>query len=102
MPERAHAYYIESIRHKALSLFFLTGNIKGLDGKLIDRLRKMLTYIVNAGSFEELKLPPNYGLHPLTGDRAGSWSMTVTKNWRMTFSKRDEQTIAELDLEDYH
>ncbi len=93
---------IESIRHKSLSRFFLTGNAKGLDGNLVDRLRKMLNYIVNAGTFEELKLPPNYGLHPLTGDRAGSWAMVVTKNWRLTFTKRDEQTVAELDLEDYH
>lgn len=93
---------IESIRHKALSRFFLTGNAKGLDGSLVDRLRKMLNYIVNAGSFEELKLPPNYGLHPLTGGHAGRWSMTVTKNWRLTFTRRDAQTVAELDLEDYH
>ena len=93
---------IESIRHKSLGRFFLTGNAKGLDGNLVDRLRKMLGYIVSAGSFEELKLPPNYGLHPLTGDRAGTWSMTVTKNWRLTFIKLDAQTIAELDLEDYH
>jgi proteic killer suppression protein len=49
-----------------------------------------------------MELPPNYGHHPLTGDRAGMWSMTVTKNWRLTFTKRDEQTVAELDLEDYH
>lgn len=93
---------IESIRHKALSRFYLTGSPKGLDGNLVDRLRKMLNYIVSAGSFEELKLPPNYGLHPLTGDRAGTWSMTVTKNWRLTFIKIDAQTIADLDLEDYH
>jgi toxin HigB-1 len=47
-------------------------------------------------------MPPNYGLHPLTGDRAGSWAMTLTKNWRMTFIKIDEHRIADLDLEDYH
>ena len=93
---------IESIRHKALSRFYLTGNAKGLDGKLIERLRKMLTYIVNSRDFEELKLQPNYGLHALTGDRAGSWSMTVTKNWRMTFTKIDEHSVADLDLEEYH
>ena len=28
--------------------------------------------------------------------------LTVTKNWRMTFVKIDDQTIADLDLEDYH
>ena len=93
---------IESIRHKALRRFFLTGQSRGLDGNLVERLRKMLSYINSVSSFDELVIPPNYSLHPLTGNRAGSWSMTVTKNWRMTFTRVDEQTIADLDLEDYH
>lgn len=93
---------IESISDKALRRFFETGNAKGIDGNLVDRLRKMLNYIVNADDFDELKVPPNYGLHALTGDRAGTWSMTVTKNWRLTFVKIDDRTIADLDLEDYH
>ena len=93
---------IESIRHKALRRFFLTGQSRGLDGNLVERLRKMLSYINSVSSFDELAIPPNYALHPLTGDRPGSWSMTVTKNWRMTFAKIDDETIADLDLEDYH
>jgi toxin HigB-1 len=93
---------IDSIRHKALLRYFTTGNAKGLDSKQLDRLRKMLAFITAAGAFEELSIPPNYGLHPLTGNRTGDWAMTVTRNWRLTFSKVDEQTITNLDLEDYH
>ena len=44
----------------------------------------------------------NYGAHQLTGDRAGVWSLTVTKNWRMTFTISDAPAIEDLDLEDYH
>jgi proteic killer suppression protein len=93
---------IESIRHKALRRLFVDGNARGIDGNLAERLSKMLAYIVNAGDFEELAIPPNYGLHPLTGSRDGEWAMTVTRNWRLTFSKLDQQTITDLDLEDYH
>jgi toxin HigB-1 len=93
---------IESIRHKVLLRFFTTGNAKGLDGNLVDRLRKMLAFIVAADHFEELNIPPNFGLHPLTGNRAGIWAMTVTRNWRLTFRKVDDQTVGDLDLEDYH
>ncbi len=93
---------IDSIRHKALRRLFEEGSAKGLDGNQVDRLRKMLAYIVNAGDFAELGIPPSYGLHPLVGDRQGRWAMTVTKNWRLTFTKVDEQTLADLDLEDYH
>ena len=93
---------IDSIRHKPLRRLFEEGATRGIDGKLVDCLRKMLAYIVNAESFEELGIPPNCGLHPLTGDRDGIWAMTVTRNWRLTFRKVDDRTLAELDLEDYH
>ena len=92
---------IESITHKGLRRFFETGNAKGLVGD-VNRLRKMLAFIDAAASFDELAVPPNYGLHELVGDKAGRWAMTVTRNWRLTFIKLDEQSIAELDLEDYH
>ena len=92
---------IERIAHKGLRRFFETGNAKGLVGDA-NRIRKMLAFIDAAGGFDELAAPPNYGLHELVGDRAGRWAMTVTKNWRLTFIKIDETTIADLDLEDYH
>lgn len=92
---------IESISHKGLRRYFETGNARGLVGD-VDRIRKMLNFINAAASFEELSTPPNFGLHPLTGDRASDWSMTVTKNWRMTFRLNERGSITDLDLEDYH
>jgi len=92
---------IDSIAHKGLRRFFETGNAKGLVGD-VTRIRKMLAFIDAAGSFDELAVPPNYGLHELVGDKAGRWAMTVTKNLRLTFVRIDEATIADLNLEDYH
>ena len=92
---------IVSIRHKGLRRFFETGNPKGLVGDT-GRLRKMLAYIDAAEGLEELAIPPNFGLHELTGDRKGSWSMTVTRNWRLTFRINDEGALSDMDLEDYH
>ncbi len=62
----------------------------------------MLALIRYAPKFEELTKPPNFGFHALGGDRKGTYAMTVTKNWRLTFTKVDERTVAELDLKDYH
>ncbi|WP_324072482.1 MAG: type II toxin-antitoxin system RelE/ParE family toxin [Erythrobacter sp.] len=90
---------IESISHKGLRRFFETGNAKGLVGD-VNRLRKMLAFMDAATSFDELTVPPNYGSHELVGDKAGRWAMTVTRNWRLTFTKLNEYSIAELDLED--
>lgn len=91
---------IESITHKALRKMVETGSTKGVMEHR--RVINMVQYIVDASSFDELAIPPNFGFHPLTGDRAGTFAMAVTKNWRMTFTKVDDQTIADLDLEDYH
>ena len=93
---------IESIRHKALRHFAETGKAKGLPGNLVERLRNMLAFLAAVDSPEELKSPPNFGAHRLTGDREGDWALTMTKNWRMTFRINDASAIEDLDLEDYH
>ncbi len=95
------AVEIESILHKGLKRFFETGNAKGFVGD-VERIRKMLAFITAAASIEELATPPNYGLHPLAGERTGTWSMTVTRNWRMTFRLTAANALADMDLEDCH
>ncbi len=93
---------IESIRHKALRRFAESGSSKGLPTGSLDRLRRMLLFIEAIEQAEELRIPPNYGAHQLTGDRKGEWSLTVTKNWRMTFRVNARGAIEDMDLEDYH
>jgi plasmid maintenance system killer protein len=52
-------------------------------------------------NIENLGAPPGWRVHPLVGDRAGTWSISVSGNWRITFTiERGE--IINLDLEDYH
>ena len=92
---------IENIRHKALRRFFETGDARGLVGDAV-RLRKMLAFIDAADSVDELMLPPNFGCHALVGDRKGTWSMTVTPNWRMTFGINADGALVDLNSEDYH
>ena len=91
---------IESIRHKALRSFFETDSTRGLVEA--ERLRRMFAFLLTAESFDRIEIPPNFGLHALSGNRKGVFAMTVTRNWRLTFSKLDEHTIGNLDLEDYH
>jgi proteic killer suppression protein len=93
---------IESIRHKALRAFAETGKSKGLPANLADRLLKMVAWLNFIDSAEKLLTPPNFGAHLLTGNRAGTWSLTVSRNWRMTFKINEANAIADLDLEDYH
>ena len=92
---------IDNINHKGLRRFFETGNAKGLVGD-VDRLRKMLAFIDAAETLEELAKPPNFGMHELTGNREGTWSMMVTRNWRLTFRINDNGALIDVDLENYH
>lgn len=93
---------IETIRHKPLRTFAETGRAKGLPADLVPRIRNMLAYLAAIEAVEELLIPPNFGAHALTGDRKGTWSLTLTRNWRMTFRVNAANAIEDLDLEDYH
>jgi proteic killer suppression protein len=44
---------------------------------------------------------PGYRLHRLKGNRAQTWSVSVSGNWRITF-KFEGQDAFDVDLEDYH
>ncbi len=88
------------IKHKGLRNLVEKGQAKGVIE--VTRVIDMLAFLVSAGTLDELAIPPNFGFHPLAGDRKGTFAMTVTKNWRMTFTATDDGAIADLDLEDYH
>ena len=52
---------------------------------------------------EDVQSLPSWKAHQLTGDRRGTWSLTVTRNWRITFKiDATEREIFDLDYEDYH
>lgn len=89
-----------SIRHKALRKFTETGKPKGVIEP--ERLTRMLAFIAAAQGVDELSAPPDFGFHPLSGDREGYFAMILTKNWRLTFAVIDGTTIVDLDMEDYH
>jgi toxin HigB-1 len=91
---------IESISNKALRRFFLTGNSKGLVGD-VERLRAMPAFIAAPASLDELARPPNDGLHRLIGNRADTWSMTVKRNWRLTFTVIQTFTVTDMNVGDY-
>ena len=44
---------------------------------------------------------PGLRLHPLKGARKGTWSVSISKLWRVTF-KFDGKDITDVDYEDYH
>jgi proteic killer suppression protein len=64
------------------------------------KLRMQLAALDTAQSIDDMDIP-GYRLHQLTGDRRGSWSITVNANWRLTF-EFEEGNVYILNYEDYH
>lgn len=63
----------------------------------------MISFLQDMQKETELKSVPSWKAHRLTGDRKGTWSLFVTKNWRLTFRiDQNEIEIIDLDYEDYH
>ena len=53
-----------------------------------------------ASSIHDLRVA-GWQLHELKGPRAGTWSIRVTRTWRITFRFEDGDAY-DVDYEDYH
>ena len=91
---------IVSFRSKTLKRFYQTGSAKGLPGAFAAKIDRALLALDNSASPDGLRLP-GFGLHPLTGDLEGVWSIAVSRNWRIVF-KFDGENVADVDFVDYH
>jgi proteic killer suppression protein len=94
---------IRTFAHKGLKRLYAEDIAKGVPPDTVDKLRKMLAFLDDMQDPEELRLLPAWKVHTLTGDRKGTWSLSVTGNRRLTFRINGaEREIYDLNLEDYH
>jgi proteic killer suppression protein len=76
---------------------------KGVPPDSVDKLRKMLAFLDDMQNPEELRSLPAWKVHTLAGDRKGTWSLSVTRNRRLTFIiDIGGREIYDVNLEDYH
>lgn len=91
---------IRSFRHRGLERFFTKGMAKGIPADKAARIERLLDRLDAARQPQDMNLP-GYGWHPLKGDRKGTYAVSVSGNWRITF-KFDGEHATYVDLEDYH
>jgi proteic killer suppression protein len=94
---------IRNFAHKGLEKLYADESAKGVPPDTVDKLRKMFAYLDDMQDGEELRALPIWRAHTLTGNRKGTWSLSVTRNRRLTF--RIDMTdceICDVNLEDYH
>jgi proteic killer suppression protein len=94
---------IRNFIHKGLKKLYADDVTKGVPPDTVDNLRKMLAFLDEMEDPEELRMLPSWKAHTLTGDRKGTWSLSVTANRRLTFRiDTAEREIYDVNLEDYH
>ena len=91
---------IKGFRHKGLERFFTKSERKGIDARQADRIRRMLDRLDASVRPEDMNLA-GYGFHGLKGDRKGSYAVSVSGNWRITFQFQGQDAV-NVNLEDYH
>ncbi len=94
---------IKNAVHKGLRRFIEGDDASGLPASFVEKIRNILSFLQDMERVEELRAFPMWRAHRLAGDRRGRWSLSVTRNWRMTFGIDEaEGEIVDLDFEDYH
>ena len=92
---------IVSFRHKDLERFWRRDEARGLVRQHESKLRAMLTALEEVENTAELASISGWRLHSLKGDRKGTWTLSITRNYRLTF-RVDEGLISDINIEDYH
>ena len=57
-----------------------------------DTVRDILARLNASGGLDDMNLP-GFRLHPLKGDLAGFWAVTVRANWRIVFRFEDGDAL---------
>jgi proteic killer suppression protein len=91
---------IGTIKHKGLRRLHDKDDRSGIRPDMVDKVQKILSALEAADSPEDMALPM-FRFHPLTGDRRGTYSVSVKANWRVTFGFHNGAAY-DVNLEDYH
>ena len=94
---------IRNVVHRGLRRFIQRNDPSGLAPAAVEKIRNILTFLQEMEDTHELRDIPSWKAHQLTGDRKGTWSLSITRNWRITFRiDPTEGEVLDLDYEDYH
>ena len=92
---------IRNVVHKGLRRLIEEDDASGTQAAVVEKLRRIVSFLQDMEREDELRTVPSWKAHLLTGDRKGTWSLHVTKNWRITL-RIDRDEIVDLDYQDYH
>ena len=92
---------IQNFRHTGLKRFYERGDRRRLHAEHVPKIARVLAQLDIATDPDDMDLP-GFHLHPLTGNLAGFWSVTIRANWRIIFRFDDHGDATDVDYVDYH
>lgn len=94
---------IRNIRHKGLRNLVEKNDPKGLPQAYLAKIADIMAFLIAMESIDEVFDLQKYKPHLLSSGRAGTYSLSVTANWRITFKHdAEENELYDVDYEDYH
>lgn len=91
---------VKTFRYKGLQAFFEIGSKARIQSRHAARLGRQLARLDLAKTAADMNVP-GWGLHALTGNLAGHYSVSVSGNWRLTFGFDGGDAVL-IDYQDYH
>ena len=91
---------IGSFKHKGLKRFYESGDVRGINPKHSEKIEDILGNLDTATVIEDMRAR-TFKLHRLKGSRKNVWAVTVSANWRITFTFTDGEAY-DIHYEDYH
>ena len=91
---------IRNFRSRALRRFMERGDARRIHPEHRETIRDILVRLNASATPDDMNLP-GFRLHPLRGEYAGFWAVTVRANWRVIFRFEDGHA-ADVDYLDYH
>jgi proteic killer suppression protein len=91
---------IRKFRHRGVERFFTASDYRGIPAQFAPRLQRLLDRLDSSTQPQDMNLP-GYKFHELKGARKGTYSVSVSGNWRLTFQFQGEDAV-DVQIEDYH
>ncbi len=91
---------IRNFKHRGLQRLYDRGDRSKIRPDLVAKLERVLARLDAAAEPKDMDAP-GFGLHALSGDRKGFWSVFVSRNWRVIF-RFEGGDACDVDFVDYH
>jgi proteic killer suppression protein len=91
---------IRNFKHRGLERLFTRGDRSKIRPDLVSKVARVLARLDASAEPKDMDIP-GFGLHAMTGDRKGCWSIVVSRNWRVIF-RFVGGDACDVDFIDYH